>query len=210
MTCTLYWITHARFDDAGPEALHRNGLLTAAQAEHMRTADNFFWTVRFHLHLNARARRGPADLRPAARYRPGAERPAGRPAGSSAVTRYYKMTRDVGALSYFVLASVLDDVQAESSLSLPAFLIPRSEIDFRVQNNRLRARNARHFEDPIDLIRIFKVAHDEGMEIHPKSLRGIVQKARLVSVRHLQDDPEASAIFLDILPAHATRWSCCG
>ena len=26
---TLYWITRARFDDTGPEALHRNGLLTA-------------------------------------------------------------------------------------------------------------------------------------------------------------------------------------
>ena len=38
------------------------------------------------------------------------------------MTRYYKMTRDVGALSYFVLASVLDDVKAEGSLSLPNFL----------------------------------------------------------------------------------------
>ena len=200
---TLYWITRARFDDAGPEALHRNGLLTAAQAEHMRTAETFFWTVRFHLHLNTGRGedRLTFDLQLDIAKALGYAGRGGRQGVERFMTRYYKMTRDVGALSYFVLASVLDDVQAESSLSLPAFLIPRSEIEgFRVQNNRLRARNARHFEEhPIDLIRIFKVAHDEGMEIHPKSLRGIMQKARLVSVHHLQDDPEANAIFLDIL-----------
>ena len=200
---TLYWITRARFDETGPEALHRNGLLTAAQAEHMRTAETFFWTVRFHLHLNTGRGedRLTFDLQLDIAKALGYARRGGRQGVERFMTRYYKMTRDVGALSYFVLASVLDDVQAESSLSLPAFLIPRSEIEgFRVQNNRLRARNARHFEEhPIDLIRIFKVAHDEGMEIHPKSLRGIMQKARLVSVHHLQDDPEANAIFLDIL-----------
>ena len=49
---TLYWITRARFDETGPEALHRNGLLTAAQAEHMRTAETFFWTVRCLLYTS--------------------------------------------------------------------------------------------------------------------------------------------------------------
>ena len=48
---TLYWITQARFDGAGPTLLHERGLLTAGQAERMRTAETFFWTVRFHLHL---------------------------------------------------------------------------------------------------------------------------------------------------------------
>ena len=200
---TLYWITRARYDDAGPEALHRNGLLTAAQAEHMRTAETFFWTVRFHLHLNTGRGedRLTFDLQLDIAKALGYARRGGRQGVERFMTRYYKMTRDVGALSYFVLASVLDDVQAEGSLSLPAFLIPRSEVEgFRVQNNRLRARTARHFEDhPVDLIRIFKIAHDEGMEIHPKTLRAITQKARLVSVHNLQDDPDANAIFLDIL-----------
>ena len=73
----------------------------------------------------------------------GYARRGGRQGVERFMTRYYKMTRDVGALSYFVLASVLDDVQAESSLSLPAFLIPRSEIEgFRVQNNRLQIGRA--------------------------------------------------------------------
>ena len=200
---TLYWITRARYDDAGPEALHRNGLLTAAQAEHMRTAETFFWTVRFHLHLNTGRGedRLTFDLQLDIAKALGYARRGGRQGVERFMTRYYKMTRDVGALSYFVLASVLDDVQAEGSLSLPAFLIPRSEVEgFRVQNNRLRARTARHFEDhPVDLIRIFKIAHNEGMEIHPKTLRAITQKARLVSVHNLQDDPDANAIFLDIL-----------
>ena len=200
---TLYWITQARFDGAGPTLLHEQGLLTAGQAERMRTAETFFWTVRFHLHLLTG--RGEdrltfdlqLDVAKALGYAPRGRQQA----VERFMTRYYKMTRDVGALSYFVLASVLDDVQAEGSLSLPNFLIPRSEIEgFQIQNNRLRATKAKQFDErPVDLIRIFRVALDEGMEIHPKTLQTITQKARLVLSRHLPDNVEANAVFLDIL-----------
>ena len=37
------------------------------------------------------------------------------------------------------------------------------------------------------------------MEIHPKTLQTITQKARLVLSRHLPDNVEANAVFLDIL-----------
>jgi len=200
---TLYWITQARFEGAGPSLLHEQGLLTAGQAERMRTAETFFWTVRFHLHLLTG--RGEdrltfdlqLDVAKALGYAPRGRQQA----VERFMTRYYKMTRDVGALSYFVLASVLDDVKAEGGLSLPNFLIPRSEIDgFQVQNNRLRASSAKQFdESPVDLIRIFRVALDEGMDIHPKTLQAIMQKARLVSSHHLHENAEANATFLDIL-----------
>ena len=200
---TLYWITLARFADSGPTLLHEQGLLTAGQAERMRTAETFFWTVRFHLHLLTG--RGEdrltfdlqLDVAKALGYAPR----GGQQAVERFMTRYYKMTRDVGALSYFVLASVLDDVKAEGSLSLPNFLIPRSEIDgFQVQDNRLRVSRARQFDEaPIDLIRIFRVSLDEGLEIHPKTLQTIMQKARMVSANGLHDDREANSVFLDIL-----------
>lgn len=199
----LYWITQARFAGSGPTLLHEQGLLTAGQAERMRTAETFFWTVRFHLHLLTERGedRLTFDLQLDVAKALGYAARGGQQAVERFMTRYYKMTRDVGALSYFVLASVLDDVKAEGSLSLPNFLIPRSEIDgFRVQNNRLRAVRAKQFDEaPRDLIRIFRVSLDEGMEIHPKTLQTIMQKARLVSASALHEDPEANAIFLDIL-----------
>ena len=200
---TLYWITQARFDGTGAALLHEQGLLTAGQAERMRTAETFFWTVRFHLHLLTG--RGEdrlnfdlqLDVAKALGYAPRGRQQA----VERFMTRYYKMTRDVGALSYFVLASVLDDVKAEGSLSLPNFLIPRSEIEgFPVQNNRLRGSKAKQFDErPVDLIRIFRVALDEGMEIHPKTLQAVMQKARLVLSRNLHENDEANAVFLDIL-----------
>ena len=108
---TLYWITQARFDGTGAALLHEQGLLTAGQAERMRTAETFFWTVRFHLHLLTG--RGEdrlnfdlqLDVAKALGYAPRGRQQA----VERFMTRYYKMTRDVGALSYFVLASVLDD-----------------------------------------------------------------------------------------------------
>jgi [protein-PII] uridylyltransferase len=200
---TLYWIAQARFGSTGPALLHEKGLLTAGQAERMRTAETFFWTVRFHLHLlTGRGEdRLNFDLQLDVAKALGYARRGRQQGVERFMTRYYKMTRDVGALSYFVLASVLDDVKAEGSLSLPNFLIPRSEVEgFQVQNNRLRAPSAKHFEDnPRDLVRIFRVALDEGMEIHPKTLQSIMQKARLVSSHSLNEDLEANAIFLDIL-----------
>lgn len=200
---TVYWIAQARFGESGPSLLQEKGLLTAGQAERMRTAETFFWTVRFHLHLltDRCEDRLTFDLQLDVAKALGYSRRAGRAGVERFMTRYYKMTRDVGALSYFVLASVLDDVQAEGSLTLPNFLIPRTEVEgFQVLNNRLRVARAKHFdEQPIDLIRIFKVAHDEGMEIHPKTLQIIMQKARLVSLNNLHESADANAIFLDIL-----------
>jgi len=203
---TVYWIARARFGGTGPELLREQGLLTAGQAERMRTAETFFWTVRFHLHMlvGRGEDRLTFDLQLDVAKALGYARRGGQQGVERFMTRYYKMTRDVGALSYFVLASVLDDVKAEGSLSLPEFLIPRNEIEgFQVQNNRLRAPRGKHFDDnPLDLIRIFKVSLDEGLEIHPKTLQTIMQKARLVSANHLPDDPAANALFLDIL-AHS-------
>jgi [protein-PII] uridylyltransferase len=51
--------------------------------------------------------------------------------------------------------------------------------------------------DPVALLRLFQVAQEHGLDIHPRALRAASQSLRLVD--RLREDPEANRLFLDIL-----------
>ena len=50
---------------------------------------------------------------------------------------------------------------------------------------------------PLSILRLFHVAHTEGLDIHPNALRLVT--VNLKRIKHLTEDPEANRLFLDIL-----------
>ena len=75
----LFWIGKYAYNVQAAAELVDTGLFSRAEYARFHRADNFLWAVRCHLHAVAQPRRGPADLRPAARGRraDALRRPAG-------------------------------------------------------------------------------------------------------------------------------------
>ncbi len=53
-------------------------------------------------------------------------------------------------------------------------------------------------DNPVDILRLFQVAQQQMLDIHPRALRLITRNLGLID-NHMQNDPAANAIFIDIL-----------
>ena len=72
---------------------------------------------------------------------------------------------------------------------------------FPVEGDRLTVRDANQFrESPIDLLKIFRVAQQHGLDIHPQALRWVTQNLKLIN-KELREDSVATDLFLEILTA---------
>ena len=115
---------------------------------------------------------------------------------------YFRTAKNVGDLTRIFCAALEEqNKKPKPSLSrlLPGFLKPRTGgEDFYVENGRLNARTNAFRHDPVNLIRIFHMADDKGVEEHPAALRTITRSLDLVDDK-LRDDPEANRLFLEIL-----------
>ena len=59
--------------------------------------------------------------------------------------------------------------------------------------------------EPVLMLRILRAARDRRLEIHPLALRALIRNARHAA--RLRGDPEASALFLDLLTGRdAAQW----
>jgi [protein-PII] uridylyltransferase len=77
-------------------------------------------------------------------------------------------------------------------------LRPRQLGGFRLDGERLSAATPDAFaKDPVGILRLFHVAQENGLDIHPASLRQITQNIRLVD--RLRNDPEANRLFMAML-----------
>jgi [protein-PII] uridylyltransferase len=210
----LTWVGRYVHGAGSPGELARAGLLTPAEAARFDRASRFFWSVRCLLHLAAgRAEERLSfdhqrELAAALRY---ADRP-----GKSAVERfmqmYYLQARTVGDLTGQFLAHLDEQLGAKGRrFALPTFLRrPRRLGGFILDRGRLALPHERYLrEDPRRLLGLFAVAAREKMEVHPSAMRAATRDARLVE--QVRDDPQANALFLDVLtcrekPELALRW----
>src|SRR5207302_320983 len=70
---------------------------------------------------------------------------------------------------------------------------------FGVDGDRLTIPSEDFFKhDPVALIRLFHVAQEHELDIHPRALRAVTQSLRLIDAR-LREDPEANRLFIEIL-----------
>src|SRR5499427_1750060 len=199
---TLFWIAKYIFRTDDVDKLVDLGVLSAEESERFDRAQKFLWTVRCHLHYLAG--RGEERLTfdmqtEVARRMEYADR-----AGIRGVERfmkdYFLVAKDVGDLTRIFCAILEADQQRKPRLSWMRWGRNRRALGgFVVEGERLAIPSEDFFtRDPVALLRLFHVAQEHDLDIHPRALRTASQSLSLVDQR-LREDPEANRLFLEIL-----------
>jgi [protein-PII] uridylyltransferase len=201
---TLYWLARYAFNvQRMPELVGAHtpggGLLLPEEARAIRRAWDFFWTVRFHLHIvTGRAEeRLTFDLQPVVGARMGYTRHGLQDGVERFMKHFFLTVRDVARFT-----RILEPAIERASLGPPA-VVPASdkaltEAGFALADGKIIAAPGHDFTlDPVLMLRIFRMARDRGLDIHPLAFRAIVRHARHVG--RLRGEKDASAEFLDIL-----------
>jgi [protein-PII] uridylyltransferase len=214
---TLYWIAKYVHQVRSASELVGAGLFTSKEYRSFRRAEAFLLAVRCHLHIitGRPEDRLTFDLqREVASRMHFADRP-----GKSSVERfmqfYFLQAKHVGHLTGVFLAHFdeeLTERPARRFARLRALAVRDREVGgYRVMGGRLCAPDDEWFRaDPVRLIEVFKFAEEEGLEIHPRTIRVVRRDAELIKAE-VRRDPRANALFLEVLagrndPETALRW----
>ncbi len=202
---TLYWVSRFVYGtQTMAELADVAGVLTETEARHARRAWEFLWTVRFHLHYVAgRAEeRLTFDLQPVVGARMGYTR-HGRQDGVERFMRHYFLTaREVARVTRILEPAIL-----RAALGSPA-IAPETDkglldAGFVLAEGKLLPMSGRDFAaEPIQMLRILKIARDRGLSLHPLALRALIRGER--GAARLRGDAEAARLFMDLLCGRAT------
>ncbi len=199
---TLYWIAKYLYGTDQVAGLVEQGVLTAEEKRTFDKAHEFLRTLRCHLHfLVGRAEeRLTFDVQPELSARLGYTDHAGTRGVERFMKHYYLIAKEVGDLTRIFCAAMEDRHRRRPRFRMPRFGLRRREIEgFVADGERLNVADENAFErDPIAMIRLFRVAHERDLDIHPRALQLITRNLRLID-RKLQRDPEANAHFMAIL-----------
>src|SRR5580700_10232830 len=199
---TLFWITKYiyRIDDVGK--LVELGVLSLEESQRFDRAQKFLWTVRCHIHyLAGRAEeRLTCDLQTERGRRRGYTDHAGSRGVERFMKHYFLVAKDVGDLTRIFCAILEADQKHKRRLSWVRWGSARRALGgFVVDGERLTIPSEDHFKkDSLELLRLFHVAQQHELDIHPRALRAASQSLRLINQK-LREDPEANRLFLEIL-----------
>ena len=199
---TLFWIAKYiyRTDDVGK--LVDLGVLTPEESLRFDRAQKFLWTVRCHLHyLAGRAEeRLTFDLQTEIGRRMGYTDHAGSRGVERFMKHYFLVAKDVGDLTRIFCAILEADQKHRRRLSWMRWSSNRRGLGgFVVDGERLAVPSEDFFKkDPVALLRLFHLAQERDLDIHPRALRAASQSLRLIN-RQLREDPQANRLFLEIL-----------
>jgi len=199
---TLFWIAKYIFrtDDVGK--LVELGVLSAEESQRFDRAQNFLWAVRCHLHyIASRAEeRLTFDMQTEIARQMGYADRAGTRGVERFMKHYFLVAKDVGDLTRIFCAILEADQKRKRRLPWARWGTGRRALGgFIVERERLTIPSEDFFKrDPVALLRLFHVAQEHDLDIHPRALRTASQSLRLVDQR-LREDPEANRLFLEIL-----------
>ncbi len=205
---TLYWIGKYFYQVDEPTKLVDAGLFTRDEYRRFQRAEEFLWTVRCHIHFftGKAEERLSFDLQRqlAARLRYTSH--GGLLDVERFMKHYFLMAKETGDLTLIVCAA-LEEQDAKSVQGITGLIrsirhrvrkIPGT-LDFINDNGRINVADAKAFErNPVNMIRLFKLADDNDLDFHPDALHLVSKSLRLVD-RDLRGNDEANRLFLDIL-----------
>ena len=207
---TLFWIAKYIYATNSTDELEEKGAFSREELAIFKKCERFLWAVRCHLHfLSKRGNdRLSFDRQSDIAQRLGYKAHGGLKHVERFMKHYFLVAKDVGDLTRILCASlearqikdvpglgrVLGRLISKSSGTL------RDAPDFRVDGGRVVPSSPDVFvKNPVNIIRLFAVAGRHGAEIHPDTLK-LLRKS-LGLVRDILNDPEANAIFLELLTA---------
>ncbi|MBX9739466.1 MAG: [protein-PII] uridylyltransferase [Beijerinckiaceae bacterium] len=204
---TLFWISKYVYRVRDASDLVEAGLFTAAEWRLFRRCEEFLWRVRCHLHfVTQRAEeRLTFDVQRVIAERLGYNAHAGLSGVERFMKHYFLVAKDVGDLTAIVCAA-LEEREAKPRAMLDRFIgrlrrsrRPLPGSDFALEYGRITVASEDLFErDPVNLIRLYGLADEHGLPVHPDATRLVTQSLKRIDAR-LRANPEANRLFLQIL-----------
>src|SRR6202049_2466914 len=199
---TLYWIAKYIYRIEDVAKLVELGVLSAEKPTRFERAQAFLWTVRCHRHsLAGRAEeRLTFDLQTEIGRHMGYTDHAGSRGVERFMKHYFLVAKDVGDLTRIFCAILQIDQRGRQRLSWLRWGSRRRALDgFVIDGDRVTIPSEDFFKtDPVGLLRLFHVAQQHDLDIHPRALRAVTQSLRLVDGR-LRENPQANRLLLDIM-----------
>ncbi|PHZ85999.1 [protein-PII] uridylyltransferase [Paremcibacter congregatus] len=199
---TLYWISKFIYGVHSVGEVVEKGIFSAGDYRQFQKAYNFLTTVRFHLHyVSERAEeRISFGVQKILAERLGYADRAGLSGVERFMKHYFLTAKTVGDLTRIYCAYLEDKHKRKPRLRMPRFGLHKRKVGvFPVEGSRISLTTSKDLkDDPVNMIRIFHIAQQQDLDIHPRAMRRIRQNLTLVD-RKLQKNVEANRLFMEIL-----------
>ncbi|MFL5143406.1 MAG: [protein-PII] uridylyltransferase, partial [Microvirga sp.] len=212
---TLYWIAKYVYRVREREELIELGVYDPREYRRFRRCGDFLWAVRCHMHfLAGRAEeRLSFEIQREIAVRLGYTEHPGLRDVERFMKHYFLVAKDVGDLTAIVCAK-LEDRQTKPMPVLSRMMArfrPRARHtlseseDFVVDYNRINVADENVFKrDPVNLIRIFRLAQKHNLAFHPAAMHAAARSLRLIDQK-LREDKTANALFFEILTSEGAE-----
>ncbi|WP_341705304.1 [protein-PII] uridylyltransferase [Ferrovibrio sp.] len=200
---TLVWITKYVYGVEATAELIQRGLLQADEHRRFVQAMEFLWAVRIHLHYLAGRpeERLTFDMQTEIAKAMGyADRP-GRLDVERFMKKYYLVAKEVGDLTRIFAAALEERHKKKKPLAAIRARMKRPKtIDgFEIEGGRVNVGSDGLFaKQPIKMLRLFHLAQEQGLDIHPEALRLVRRNLKQINAA-VRGDAEANRLFLDML-----------
>jgi [protein-PII] uridylyltransferase len=207
---TLFWIAKYVYRVRDSDELVERGVFDAQEYRTFRRCEDFLWSVRCNLHFLSRRpeERLSFDMPREIAQRLGYTSHPGMQDVERFMKHYFLIAKEVGNLTA-ILCAKLEDQQAKPAQALTrmmAKLMPRGRRqrvpecdDFIIDNNRINLAAPEVLKhDPVNMIRMFRLAQKNNLAFHPDAMRAVTRSLRLINAP-LRENPEANRLFMEIL-----------
>jgi [protein-PII] uridylyltransferase len=206
---TLFWIAKYVYRVRDTSDLVDKGVFSKQELALFRRCEDFLWAVRCNLHfLAGRAEeRLSFDLQREMAERLGYTTRAGMRDVERFMKHYFLVAKDVGDLTG-IFCAALEEQEGKPVPRLTRVMATltrrkrrpiKDHPDFFIDYDRVNVADNEAFErDPVNLIRLFHVADQLNLELHPDALRLARRSLDLIDA-DLREDEEANRLFREIL-----------
>ncbi len=210
---TLFWIAKYVYRVHDTDELVQRGVFDTQEYRTFRRCEDFLWSVRcnMHFHTGRAEERLSFDMQREIAQRLGYTSHPGMQDVERFMKHYFLIAKDVGDLTA-ILCAKLEDQEAKPAPVLSRMMarlrpgrkrgrVPGSD-DFIVDNNRINLAVPDIFRtDPVNLIRIFRLAQKNNLAFHPDAMRAATRSLNLITPK-LRENPEANKLFVEILTSN--------
>ena len=210
---TLFWIAKYVYRVRTTDELVAHGVFDAQEYRTFRRCEDFLWSVRCNMHFyTGRAEeRLSFEMQREIAQRLGYTSHPGMQDVERFMKHYFLIAKEVGDLTA-ILCAKLEDQEAKPAPMLSRMMgklrpgrkrgrVPGSD-DFIIDNNRITLAAPDVFKaDPVNFIRIFRLAQKNNLAFHPDAMRVVTRSLNLITQK-LRETPEANKLFMEILTSN--------
>src|SRR3954454_8326844 len=206
---TLVWIAKYVYRVRETHELLEHGVFGAQEYRTFRRCSDFLWSVRCNIHFfSGRAEeRLSFDIQREIAARLGYTAHPGMRDVERFMKHYFLVAKDVGDLTA-ILSAALEEREAKPAPVLDRLMArfkprPRRGVlaseDFVADHNRINIADGDVFKrDPVNLIRMFRLAQKHNLAFRPAAIHAASRSLRLIDTK-VREDKTANALFLEIL-----------